>query len=359
MTIRLDPDTAKLLEWVLIMDKPPHAAPRAHSLRLIILLLTLLLAAAPALADLEQQRIQAIEAARKSVASIRTYRPGQQEPGIGSGVILRSDGFILTNQHVIKGAKVIKVHLQGGKQYTAQVWKTSDANDLALLKIDARNLPVARIGNSDQVKLGQSAIAIGDPLGFAGTVTIGTVGGLGRDVEAGGVHYKSLIQTDAAINPGSSGGALINLKGEVIGINTLVYNGPRQYKHAQGLGFAIPINHVIQVSRELVKGSANPTAGKSWLGITGQDLTPEDAMDRGIPAKRGVLVLGVISGSPAEAANIRTGDAITAADGQTVLNVNEFMGVLSSRDPGETVNLSVWRDGKKATIPVTLDVQSQ
>ncbi|MGE0494815.1 MAG: S1C family serine protease [Vulcanimicrobiota bacterium] len=313
---------------------------------------------APARADTEQQKIKAIESARKSVVSIRTYRSGAKEPGIGSGVILRSDGYILTNHHVIRDAKVVKVHLAGGKQYTAKIWKSAPEQDLALLKVAASDLPVAKIGNSDNVKLGQTAIAIGDPLGFTGTVTTGTVGGIGRDVEAGGVNYKSLIQTDAAINPGSSGGALINLNGEVVGINTLVYTGPNSWKHAQGLGFAIPVNDAINIAKQLV-ASKTTTSGKAWLGIMGENLTADAATAYGIPAKVGVMVTSVISGSPADDANLQVGDTITAADGKTVRNLTDLAGMLAARKPGEIMQLAVWRQGKKSTVAVTLDVQSQ
>lgn len=327
-------------------------------MRPIIVSFLVVLLSLSAWADLEQQKIHAIEVARKSVVSIRTYRQGKAEPGIGSGVILRSDGYILTNHHVISEAKVVKVHLTGGKQFTAQVWKSAPERDLAVLKIAATGLTPARRGNSDSVKLGQTAIAIGDPLGFAGSVTIGTVGGVGRDVEAGGVKYEKLIQTDAAINPGSSGGALINLNGEVIGINALVYNGPNSYRHAQGLGFAIPINEAMEVAKNMVS-SKSTTKGKAWLGIRGTNLTNEKAESYDIPAKRGVIVTNVISGSPADDADLRIGDAITVADGKTVKNLQDLLGVLADHQPGERVEFGLWRRGKKMTIGVTLDVQSQ
>ncbi len=323
-----------------------------------LLLGCLLVTVGPAWADDERRKIKAIDGAKRSVVSLRTYRPGQSEPGIGSGVILRSDGYILTNHHVIREAKVVKVHLSGGRQYTAQVWKTAPDRDLAILKVRANDLPVARIGNSDRVKLGQTAIAIGDPLGFTGTVTTGTVGGMGRDVEAGGVKYTSLIQTDAAINPGSSGGALINLNGEVIGINTLVYTGPKAWRHAQGLGFAIPINDAIATAKKLVASKAT-TTGRAWLGILGEDLTPDMATAHGIPVKLGVIVTSVINGSPADDASLQVGDTITAADGETVKSVRDLLGLLNAHQPGETVKLSVWRGGKKSIVAVTLDVQSQ
>ncbi len=325
---------------------------------LTILLIALLVPLAGA--DVEQDKIRAIELARKSVVSIRTYRQGQEEPGIGSGVILRTDGYIITNHHVVAKAKVVKVTLAGGKTYTAKVWKAAPEQDLALLKIEANNLPVAKVGNSDKVKLGETAIAIGDPLGFSGTVTVGTVGGRGRNVKVAGVYYKNLIQTDAAINPGSSGGALINLKGEVVGINALVYTGPQSYKHAQGLGFAIPINDAIQLAKKLVQSApAAAGQGKAWLGITGENLTEDFQLTYGVPVKKGVMVTSVINGSPAGSAGMIVGDTIVQADGRTVLSVSQFLGYLATKKPGDVVQLGYWRGNKKSTVSVTLDAQSQ
>lgn len=328
--------------------------------KLLLAIFVLSLVARVAWADEEQEKIHAIETARKSVVSIRTYRQGQDEPGIGSGVILRSDGYIITNNHVIARAKVVKVSLLGGKTYTAKIWKAAPEQDLALLKIEANNLPVARVGNSDKVKLGQTAIAIGDPLGFSGTVTVGTVGGRGRNVKVAGVDYRNLIQTDAAINPGSSGGALINLQGEVIGINALVYTGPQSYKHAQGLGFAIPINDAVQLAKKLVQSSTSTAVrGKAWLGITGENLTEDYQLTYGLPVKKGVMITSVINGSPAGTAGLLVGDTIVGADGQTVLTVAQFLSYLNNKRPGDVVQLAYWRGSKKATVSVTLDAQSQ
>ncbi|CAN0497532.1 unnamed protein product, partial [Phaeothamnion confervicola] len=189
--------------------------------------------------------------------------------------------------------KVIKIGLPGGKQYTAKLWKQVHDKDLALLKIEASGLPVARMGNSDHVKLAQTAIAIGDPLGFSGTVTVGTIGGIGRDIKVGGVTYQGMIQTDAAINPGSSGGALINLDGQVIGINSLIYTGSNGSKPAQGLAFAIPINYALKIARQMVANRPT-TAGKPWIGINGANLSPALATAHGIPAQRGVIVTSIL-----------------------------------------------------------------
>lgn len=322
------------------------------------LFLCLLLVAGWAWADQESDRIAAVELGRRSVVSLRVYRGNSRKPGVGSGIIMRSDGFILTNSHVVSGAKVVQVGMPGGKKYNGRIWKEAKNRDLALVKIEATNLPVARIGNSDRIKLGQTAIAIGDPLGFSGTVTVGTVGGLGRDIKAGGVQYPAMIQTDAAINQGSSGGALINLSGEVIGVNTLIYNGPSGTRPSQGLGFAIPINHALNIARKLV--SERPeSSGKPWLGITGSNLNAQLSVAHNIPAKRGIIVTSVIPGSPADTAGIRVGDAIVSAGPKSVLSLSDFLSQIAAQKPGDTMTLGVWRQGKKTTIKVILDVAGQ
>ncbi len=329
--------------------------------KLVLTLLTLVLCLAlPVRADVEEQRIKAVEKASRWVVSIRTHRPGKDKPGIGSGVVLRSDGYILTNAHVVKGAKVVKVHLKDGRDFTAQIWKMAQEQDLALLKIEVSGLPVASIGNSDRVRLGQTVIAIGDPLGFTGTVTVGTVGGLHRHVETRGIKYKNLIQTDAAINPGSSGGALVNLAGEVVGINALVYTGPSSgYDKAQGLGFAIPINSAIKIAKQLALAQPTQTAAKPWLGLSGENLNAQKARDYGLKAQVGVLVTAVVSGSPAATAGVRVGDAVSAMDGQSVRSVSEMLRMLQGHRPGDSIQMTVWRGESRLVIPVTLEQQSQ
>jgi serine protease Do len=304
-------------------------------------------------ADEEAERVRAIELARPSIVSIRVWRPGANRPAVGSGVILRSDGYILTNDHVVSGGKIIKVGLPGGKQYTARLWKEASGRDLALLKIQATGLPVARIGDSSKVRLGMTAIAIGDPMGFSGTVTVGTVSGLGREMKVGTVRYKSMIQTDAAINPGSSGGALVNLDGQVIGINTLIFTGGS--RNAQGLGFAIPINTALTAARILVS-SKPPTNAKPWLGIKGESLDDDTALARSIPAKRGVILTEVMKASPAELSHLKVGDAILQFNGKTIYSVADLVDHVNSFKPGDTVTLGIWRNDKKLQVKVTLDV---
>lgn len=310
-------------------------------------------------ADTEERRIQAIAKARPGVVSVRTYKQSGGEPGIGAGIIIRADGYILTNHHVIAGADTVKVTLTNKKQFTAQILYQAPQHDLAILRVQGKNLPTVPIGSSKAVKLGQSAIAIGDPLGFQSSVTIGTVGGKDRTVEAGGVTYQSLIQTDAAINPGSSGGALIDLNGRVIGINTLVYTGPRTYKHAQGLGFAISIDHAMMVVKALMARPGENVTSRPWLGIKGDTLTRNLAESYGIRANKGVLVRNITPGSPAQAGGFRTGDVILRVDGDTILGLTDLTDALNKRRAGDKVKFEVLRQGKVINLGVTLDVSSR
>ena len=276
----------------------------------------------------EERRVQAIAMARPAVVSIRTYRQSGGDPGIGSGVIIRSNGLILTNHHVIRNADVIKVKTVDDKTYTAQVMHMAPQHDLALIKINARGLTSARIGSSKNVRLGQTAVAIGDPLGFESSVTIGTVGGLKRSVKLNNVDYQSLIQTDAAINPGSSGGALIDLNGRVIGINTLVYTGPRNWKKAQGIGFAIAIDHAMMVVDALMQRTPESVSSKPWLGIKGSTITRDISENYNLAAKRGVLVRSIIPASPAEDAGMRPGDVLVRMDGDLLTGLTDLAEML-------------------------------
>ena len=300
----------------------------------------------------ENDRINAIAKASKSVVSVRTYRQNRTKPGIGSGVIINKDGYILTNAHVVKGGKKIKIQLKNKKTFEAQIHKMAADKDLAVLKINAQDLPVAKIGNSDNLRVGQTVIAIGDPLGFTGTVTQGMISGLGRNIETKGIKYTNLIQTDAAINPGSSGGALLNSRGELIGINALVYTGPSTgYDKAQGLGFAVPIKNAFSVAQQLMD-SARP-----WLGLSGATLTRDRAMDNDIKITSGVFVTQVVEGSPASRANIKPGDTVSALDGVAVNAVEAMVRELNKHEAGDKIKLTVWRNNKKFIVTITLDAQ--
>ena len=314
----------------------------------------------------EDAVISAVRRAKPSVVNIDTYAQATMNPsgspGIGSGVIMSADGYIITNAHVIRRARQIRVSMPDGRKYSAGLVRASPDHDIAVIKIEgAKNLKPASWGNSDLLELGQAVIAIGNPLRFNWTVTVGVVSALGRNVNAKGIHYRDLIQTDAAINPGNSGGALVNTRGEVIGINTLVYTGDYQYSHAQGLSFAIPINQVLEVARGLIqkKGTARL---KPWVGISGTDFTREMAEQYGYSVKSGLLIVGVIEGSPASRANptpLLRGDILSDADGRSIIGVSDFKGILSSKRPGQALKICFWRNGKRAETTLIVEQLSQ
>lgn len=311
------------------------------------------------MADMEDRRVKAIANARPSVVSLRTYRQSGGEPGIGSGVIIRGDGIILTNFHVIDGAEIIKVKTTDGREFVAQLFHMAPQHDLALLKIHATGLRPAKIGSSKSVKLGQTAIAIGDPLGFESSVTIGTVGGLKRSVEVNNVNYTALIQTDAAINPGSSGGALVDLDGRVVGINTLVYTGPRSYKHAQGLGFAIAIDHAMMVAKALMQRTPEAVSSRPWLGIKADTITRDLSEAYGLGAKKGVFVRKVFEASPAAVGGVKNGDIILRVDGTPLLGLTDLADYISGKRPGDVIQFELKRDSKIMKVDVKLDVSSR
>ena len=279
--------------------------------------------------------------------------------GIGSGFIFDPNGWILTNKHVVDGADQIRVQLNDGRVFTGRVHGIDTLTDLAIVKIDATGLPAAPLGSSDDLQLGQLAIAIGNPLGtFENTVTTGVVSGLGRQIRAGDAvgstseQLNNLIQTDAAINPGNSGGPLINSAGQVIGINTAVN------QDAQGIGFAIPINVARPILLLALDGK--PIA-RPWIGVYYTPIDRQLADTRGLPVDHGVLIgpaangsPGVFPGSPAEEAGLRDGDIVVAVDGQPVDADHDLATRILPHVPGDTVALSVVRDGRTVEISVTL-----
>ncbi len=276
--------------------------------------------------------------------------------GLGSGVIIDKNGYILTNEHVISGASEVKVKLSDGREFDAQVVGSDKRTDLAVIKIDAANLPVAKLGDSDNLKIGKWVVAIGNPFGFAienpePTVTVGVISALHRYIPALGRRersYDELIQTDAAINPGNSGGPLVNLDGEVIGINTAIISVSGGY---QGLGFAIPINKVKRVLDKLMKGE-KVTYG--WLGINIQDLNEDLRSYFGIKEATGIIVVKVYSGSPAEKAGIKEGDLILAFDNQPVKASRDLIRMVASYEVGAEVPIKIVRDKKEINLKVKI-----
>lgn len=306
----------------------------------------------------EETIIQAVKKAKPSVVRINAAVNSEEEGrGIGSGIIFRKDGLILTNTHVIKGSKVIRVTLADGRQFNAVVVNASLDYDLALLRIKSTELPQAVFGDSDKLQLGQTAIAIGNPHRLGWTVTVGVISALNREIQAAGVLYHNLIQTDAAINPGNSGGALVNSKGHLIGINTLVFTGSAN-SSAQGLGFSIPSNTARKIAEQLLSTSKGRVR-KPWLGISMQDVTPDMSSQWGFPVKRGVLVAKVVAGSPAATAGIVQGDIIVEVDGITVGSVSEFKSIVNAKPPGADIHVVLWRQNERKQVKVRLEELSQ
>jgi serine protease Do len=271
---------------------------------------------------------------------------------------MSEDGYILTNTHVIRDAKTITVTFSNGKKLNAVITRASPDRDLAVIKVNAQGLPVPKFGDSAKLRLGQMAIAIGNPLRFSWTVTTGCVSALNRDIKAKGILYRDLIQTDAAINPGSSGGALVNSKGEVIGINTLVFTGGTKYQHVAGLSFAIPINEARRTADYLIKGK-QAAVPKPWIGINGVDVTEDVAEAYDLPVKTGVLVDSVVAFGPAAKAGIEPGDILTEMNGQLVRSVEGLKALLNTTRPGEQIEFMVWHQGRKSRVKVTVEQLSQ
>jgi serine protease Do len=275
-----------------------------------------------------------------------------QQNGLGSGIIINSDGYILTNHHVIKDVDELKVKLIDGREADAKVLGTDPSTEVALIKIDLDDLTSANLGNSDNLEIGEWVIAIGSPLELTSTVTAGIVSALSRDIPiirnqtTSGID--NFIQTDAAINPGNSGGALVNLKGEVIGINTAIASGTGSYI---GYGFAVPINIAKNVIDDIIKYGE---VRRGYLGVYIENMDVVKAKGVGLDKPRGVLITSVIEGKAAAEAGLEAGDVILKVEGLEVNKVNELQAKVASYNPGDEISLVVWRDSKELTIEVEL-----
>jgi serine protease Do len=268
---------------------------------------------------------------------------------LGSGVIVSSDGYILTNNHVVKGADKLTVILQDKKKYTAKVVGTDPQTDVAVIKINTKGLPKATLGNSDEVRVGQWVIAVGNPFQLMHTVTAGIISAKGRS-SVNLADYEDFIQTDASINPGNSGGALADLDGNVIGINTAIIN-PSGAGGNVGIGFAIPINMAKSVMNELIsKGKVT----RGFIGIILQDVDENLAKALKLKTTEGALVGDVTPGEPGEKAGIKRGDVITKFDGTKIENVEQLRNLVAEREPGTSVNITLIRDGKEMQVTVVL-----
>lgn len=274
--------------------------------------------------------------------------PQHREKGLGSGVIVSPDGYILTNNHVVDGATEVRVVLGDKREFNAKVVGTDPKTDIAVLKIDATNLPAITIADSAKVEVGDYAIAVGNPFGVGKTVTMGIVSAKGRS-HLGIEDYEDFIQTDAPINPGNSGGALVNDQGQLIGINTaIIAHGSGGN---QGIGFAIPANLARDVMEQIVKKGK---VTRAYLGIVPQDVTPAVAKAFGRTDARGALVGDVSADSPAQKADIERGDIILEINGRPVADSNDLRMTISMMAPDSSVNLKVVRGGAERTVPVKL-----
>ncbi|WP_252107528.1 MULTISPECIES: Do family serine endopeptidase [unclassified Halomonas] len=266
---------------------------------------------------------------------------------LGSGVIISQDGYVLTNHHVINDADQIQVALRDGRETLADVVGTDPESDLAVLRIDLDDLPVIELSDSQEVAVGDVALAIGNPFGVGQTVTMGIISATGRS-HLGLNAYEDFIQTDAAINPGNSGGALVNAEGALVGINTAIFS---RSGGSQGIGFAIPANLAHSILNELV------TRGRvirGWLGIEAQALSRELAASFGLSTPQGVIVAGVVSGGPAAQAGLQPGDVLLSIDNQAILDARATMSDIASIAPGTSLPLTVVRNGE--SIELTLEV---
>jgi serine protease Do len=275
----------------------------------------------------------------------------QRSEGLGSGVIVSPEGYILTNNHVVDGATDVQVVLSDRREFKARVIGKDDKTDIALVKIDAGNLPAITIGDSDRVEVGDYALAVGNPFGVGQSVTLGIVSATRRGnlgIEGPGA-YEDFIQTDAAINPGNSGGALVNDRGELVGINTAIISHGSGGN--QGIGFAVPVNLARNVMDQILK---NGKVTRARLGILPQDVTPTIARQFGVKDSQGALVGEVEANSPAQKAGLKTGDIILEVSGHSVYDANQLRNMISSMQPDSNVNLKIWRDGAQRTLPVTL-----
>ncbi|MDI6638637.1 MAG: trypsin-like peptidase domain-containing protein [Bacillota bacterium] len=266
-------------------------------------------------------------------------------PAIGSGFIVRSDGYVLTNNHVIEGAKEIIVTLADGRKFNGKVMGRDPRYDLAVVKIDATRLPAVELGDSDRIRPGDFAIAIGNPYGLQHTVTAGIISGLARSIDGDPKEPGIYIQTDAAINRGNSGGPLIDIDGRVVGINTAII------PQAQGIGFAIPINVAKNVLDDLIAGKK---LVYPWIGVGLQELTSDLADYFGVRDKTGVLIAYVYPDSPAEKAGLREGDVILKLDGKKIETVSQVQNEVRSRKAGDRITLQIWRDKASRYVTVTL-----
>ena len=271
----------------------------------------------------------------------------EQQSSLGSGVIVSPEGYILTNNHVVEAADEIEVVLADGRKAPAKVVGTDPETDLAVIRIEAPNLPVIVLGHADQARVGDVVLAIGNPFGVGQTVTMGIISAVGRN----NLHinqFENFIQTDAAINFGNSGGALIDTSGNLIGINSAIYS---QTGGSVGIGFAIPVTTAKSVMEAIIKTGH---VVRGWIGIETQDITPELADSFGLARSSGAIIAGVVRNGPADRAGIRPGDILLTVQGKPVANTNEMLTLIAQLAPGAKAKMTVMRKNRESTLDVTV-----
>ncbi|MDH3218622.1 MAG: trypsin-like peptidase domain-containing protein [Gammaproteobacteria bacterium] len=271
----------------------------------------------------------------------------RSETNLGSGVIIGSEGYILTNQHVIDGADEILILLADGRGSQAVLIGQDRETDIAILQIPMSGLSGITIADSRSIRVGDVVLAIGNPLNVGQTVTMGIVSATGRN-RIGLNTFENFIQTDAAINPGNSGGALVNTRGELVGINTAIFS---QAVGAQGIGFAIPISLALDIMKEIIEFGK---VTRGWLGVEGTELTARAAMATGIQGVKGALIVGVFINSPADMAGIRAGDIVVAVNGKPVFGIRDLLDQITLFKPGDEIQVTIYRGPQKQTLAMTV-----
>jgi serine protease DegQ len=271
----------------------------------------------------------------------------EQQSSLGSGVIVSPDGYILTNNHVIESADAIQVVLADGRKAAAKVVGTDPETDLAVIRIDAKSLPVIVLGHADQARVGDVVLAIGNPFGVGQTVTMGIISALGRN-NLHINHFENFIQTDAAINFGNSGGALIDSDGNLLGINSAIYS---QTGGSVGIGFAIPVSTAKAVMDAIIK---HGQVVRGWIGIETQDITPELAESFGLARDKGPIIAGVVRNGPADRAGIKPGDILLTVAGAPVASTSEMLNLIAQLTPGQKATMTLMRKNRESTVEVSV-----
>jgi S1-C subfamily serine protease len=302
----------------------------------------------------EKSVLDIVERASKSVVNISIVRivhhmfyQAVPVEGMGSGTIIDPKGYILTNNHVVGGAQKIRVTLWNGEVLQGRLVGSCSVHDMAVVKVDGKELQVAELGDSSKLRVGQRVYAIGNPFGLSGgpSVTSGVISAVNRTIESQRGLLENLVQTDAAINPGNSGGPLVDLEGKVVAINTAII------PYAQGIGFAIPINSAKNCTVGMIEGGVS---ARPWLGIVGLSVTGELARYYSLPLERGVLVTKVVGASPAERAGIVAGDMILRLDGGEIYSIEDLLSEIHNRKIGDKVRITVYRRGREENLETPL-----